>query len=198
MIRALTIGVISATAVFLLAPAPAIARDSREAIAARPELFSPETGLRIARYRGPTPDDIPLATRIDAAQARDLIAAGAAAIDVMAAAQSRYDELDGTWLVRAPRQSLPGAVWSPEVGRGTLSDEMTRYFADTLNRLTNGDRSRPIVVFCIADCWMGWNAAQRAARRGYDHVYWLRDGTDGWLDAGWPLEPAAPIPVDVE
>ena len=120
------------------------------------------------------------------------------AIDVFGAAQSRYDELDGTWLVSKTRYSLPGAIWLPEVGRGRLAKEMQDYLAGNLQRLTSFDKDHPIMVFCVADCWMSWNAAQRISELGYTQVYWYRLGTDGWQDIGEPLHPVDPVPVAVD
>ena len=162
-----------------------------------PHLFHEQTGFRIERQRAPTPDDIPPPAQfVDATGARAAIEAGAVAVDVFGAPQSRYDELDGTWLVRGPRDSLPGAVWLPEVGRGVLTDDMQGYLETNLARLTGGDVSRPLVIFCVADCWMSWNAAQRVADLGYREVLWFRLGTDGWLDEGWDLAPVEPVPVE--
>ncbi len=61
-------------------------------------------------------------------------------------------------------------------------------------RLTHGDKARTIVTFCLADCWMSWNAAKRLHALGYTHVQWLSEGTDGWHDAGLPLVDATPEP----
>lgn len=164
----------------------------------RPDLFNETTGLRIDRYRAPTPDDVPGANRVDAKTAKTMFQKGALAIDVFGAPQSRFDELDGTWMVSKQRLSLPGAVWLPEVGRGSTDETIQAYFAKHLERLTQNDKSLPIVLFCIADCWMSWNAAQRATALGYTNVHWLAEGTDGWLDEGWSLEPVDPVPVDVD
>lgn len=167
--------------------------------ARRPELFDPETGYRIGRQRAPTPDDIPApAVLVSPEEARDLLNDGAVALDVFAAQQSRFDELDGTWLVSKQRLSLPGAVWLPEVGRGQLGDEMEDYLAINLERMTQGDKARALLVYCVADCWMSWNAAQRIAALGYSRVYWFRLGTDGWLDIGEDLVPVEPVPVNVD
>ncbi len=167
--------------------------------ARRPDLFHAETGLRIARQRAPTPDDIPPpAMRIDTAGAARLIGAGALALDVFGALQSRYDDLDGTWLVGKAHRSIPGASWLPEVGRGMLSGRLKRYLKVNIERLTGGNREHPIVVFCVADCWMSWNGAQRIAKLGYRRVYWFALGTDGWLDSGRQLAPIKPIPVNVD
>lgn len=184
---------------FALSPVMATAEGYASIRADHPELFHDETGLRIERQRAPTPDDIPgPALFVDAAAARAAVEAGAVVLDVFGAAQSRYDELEGTWLVKEPRMSLPGATWLPEVGRGTLTDAMQSYLETNLERLTDGDPARPLVIFCVADCWMSWNAAQRVADLGYENVLWFRLGTDGWLDEGWELAPVTPVPVDTD
>ena len=181
-----------------LTGSPAMAASTKDLSAKRPDLFNAETGLRIDRYRAPTPDDIPNGQRIDDERVKALLAKGVLAIDVFGAPQSRFDELDGTWMVSEQRLSLPGAVWLPEVGRGTENETIQSYFAQNLDRLTSGDKDAPMVLFCIADCWMSWNAAQRAKALGYTCVYWFAEGTDGWLDAGWGLAPVDPVPVSVE
>lgn len=175
------------------------AADTASLRALRPDLFHPETGYRIERQRAPTPDDIPGPARMTGApEVRRLLDEGAVAIDVFGALQSRYDELDGTWLVNGPRDSLPGAIWLPEVGRGYLTEDMQAYLADNLERLSGGDRATTIIVFCVADCWMSWNAAQRIAALGYENVAWFRLGTDGWQDEGWPLAPVEPVPLALD
>ena len=178
--------------------APAIAASSEEHRTKRPELFHPETGLRISRQRAPTPEDVPGANRVTAAEVRAMARTGAVLLDVGAAVQSRYDELDGTWLIREQHETLPGAVWLPEVGRGTLSPEMQTYLETNVAWLTDDDPVRQIVVFCIADCWMSWNATQRLTGLGYQYVHWFAEGIDGWLDAGWQLAPVDPVPVRVD
>lgn len=182
----------------LLVADPLAARGTVEHRKADPALFHSETGYRIDKQRAPTPDDIPGPAKVvTAVEARSLIEDGALPLDVSAAAQSRYDELSGTWLVSEPRMSLPGAVWLPETGRGTLTDEMQTYLAQEL-AVSSGSLDRAIVVFCVADCWMSWNAAQRIASLGYTEVHWFPLGTDGWIENGWPLYPVEPRPVAVD
>lgn len=182
-----------------VAPLPGLSESYLSVQERRPDLFDPRTGLRVGRQRAPTPEDIPPpARRVDAAQVAQAISRGALALDVFGATRSRYDELDGTWLVSTRRMSLPGAIWLPEVGRGQLADEMQRYLFDTVAQYVPGPADRAIVVFCIADCWMSWNAAQRLATAGYAEVLWFREGTDGWAEAGLPLAPLDPVPVPVD
>ena len=173
------------------------AASSSEHMAKRPELFHPDSGLRIARQRAPTPDDVPGAVRIDARQVQELSAAGALLLDVGPALQSRFDDLDGTWLVSGGHQSIPGAVWLPEVGRGVLESVMQGYLSENLATQTSGP-NHTIVVFCMADCWMSWNAVQRILALGYPNVFWFAEGVDGWLDQGWDLDAIEPVPVTVD
>jgi len=71
---------------------------------------------------------------------------------------------------------------------------MADYFSKGLERATHSDHTKLIVFYCLADCWMSWNAAKRALSLGYPNVAWYRDGTDGWLAAGLPLKDATPEP----
>jgi len=49
------------------------------------------------------------------------------------------------------------------------------------------------VFYCLASCWMSWNAAKRALELGYTNVAWYPEGTDGWADQGLPLEGRVPM-----
>ena len=73
---------------------------------------------------------------------------------------------------------------------------MDAYFRSQLARLSGGDKLRPIVIFCVVDCWMSWSAVQRAYRYGYRNLYWYRDGTDIWSSKGLPLEAVQPVPLE--
>ena len=188
---------IRALLLLVLAASPALAASTDEHRTKRPELFHPDTGLRVSRQRAPTPDDVPGARRVDALQVQELAASGALLLDVGPALQSRFDELDGTWLVPRDHRSLPGAVWLPEVGRGELEPVMQRYLSANLSKLTAGT-DHAIVVFCMADCWMSWNGVQRIRSHGYANVLWFAEGVDGWLDRGWDLEAIEPVPVAVD
>ena len=58
------------------------------------------------------------------------------------------------------------------------------------------DKSRPVLFYCMTDCWMSWNAAKRAVEWGYGSVIWYPLGTDGWENAKLPLEENRPYTVD--
>jgi PQQ-dependent catabolism-associated CXXCW motif protein len=91
-----------------------------------------------------------------------------------------------------PRRDIPGSLWLPDVGRGGLSEPLDAYFRASLARATGGDKAAPVVFYCLADCWMSWNATKRAASYGYTRLYWYREGTTGWEAASLPTAEATP------
>jgi PQQ-dependent catabolism-associated CXXCW motif protein len=121
---------------------------------------------------------------------------GTILIDVLPE-QKRPDNLPANtlWIPKA-RFNIPGSVWLPDVGRGALSDSMDAYYRSNLERLTDADRSRTIIIYCLAECWMSWNAAKRAIEYGYSSVYWYPGGTDDWTAAGLPTEESQSVPLD--
>jgi PQQ-dependent catabolism-associated CXXCW motif protein len=100
----------------------------------------------------------------------------------------------GTIWHRKVRADIPDSIWLPDTGYGQLPSVMERYFEDNLRDVTAGDRSRHLVFYCLADCWMSWNAAKRAMALGYVRVDWYAGGTDEWAAHGLPLEPREPKP----
>lgn len=153
------------------------------------------SGYRMGDYRAPTPHAVPGGRAISTDEARVLHAEPSVVwIDVLPAARRPEGLPPGTLWRPSPRLGIPGSIWLPEAGRGFLSTEVEAWFRDTLARATGGDLSRPIVFYCLADCWMSWNAARRAALWGYRAVYWYRDGTDGWEAAGQAVERLHPEP----
>ena len=71
---------------------------------------------------------------------------------------------------------------------------MEDYLKAGLQRITGGDFAKPLVIYCLRDCWMSWNAAKRILSLGYRNVVWYPDGTDGWDEAGLPFAESNPLP----
>jgi len=156
------------------------------------------TGFRIKHYRAATPDDVPGGIRVEIDELEKiLVAEDVVLVDVMPATGAGYDPKTGVWRLARTHEHIPGSTWLPDVGRGLISDELDAYFRTNLDRLTGGDKARPLVIYCQSDCWMGWNAVQRAAGYGYATIYWYPDGIDGWRDWEKPFAPAKAVPVDV-
>ena len=144
-------------------------------------------------YRAPTPATLRGARVITTAEAEAIWRAGAASfVDVMPHV-SRPPELPPATIWREKRRSnIPVSVWLADTGYGELSPAAEAHLKAGLERITAGDRSRPVVIYCVRDCWMSWNAAKRAVAAGYAAVAWYPEGTDGWQDAGLPLIEARP------
>jgi quinoprotein dehydrogenase-associated probable ABC transporter substrate-binding protein/PQQ-dependent catabolism-associated CXXCW motif protein len=154
-------------------------------------------GYRLDHYRAPTPETVRGATVIDTAGLRELLdKGGAVALDVLPAPRQPAGMKPGTpW---SPlRRDIPGSVWLPDLGQATPTPAMEAWFRARLRALTGGDLDRPVVVYCLDQCWLSWNAARRVAEYGWRHVLWYRGGTDAWARAGLALARATPdVPPD--
>lgn len=160
-----------------------------------PPGVDPASGYRIDHYRAPTPDRLPGGTVLGDRGAALAVKAGTRIlIDVMAEGVAT-DPLTDSLVVTKQRRTIPGAVWLPGVGLGRPDPATERSYGQALEALTGGDKGKGLMIFCIADCWHSWNAARRAVLAGYTDVAWYPHGTDGWLEMGLPLAPAAPDPM---
>lgn len=173
----------------LAAVAVPAAADQRQAVA--------EPGdYRLEDFRAPVPATLQGATVLTTEALVDLrrLRPDIVLIDVLPAPRKPKELRPGAIWIPKARRNVPGSVWLPNTGYGVLPVEEEEYFRSGLRRLTDGDRARPLVFYCLADCWMSWNAAKRALSWGYTSVYWYPDGTDGWAAAGLPLLDAVPEP----
>lgn len=150
-------------------------------------------GYRGKPYRAPVPDTLAGATVLSTDQAHRIWKSGAAHfIDVLPRLPKPAKLPEGTVWRDKPRDSIPGSIWLPNVGYQTIPEIDADYFRQGLAAVTAGDKSKPVVIFCQADCWMSWNAAKRAIEYGYTDISWYPDGTDGWRAAGYQLERVEP------
>ncbi|MAU47974.1 MAG: rhodanese [Yangia sp.] len=150
---------------------------------------------RMEEYRAPVPATLAGATVVGPEEAHALWQAGETAfIDVLPQAPRPPNLPEGTIWRDKPRESIPGATWLPNVGYGAIAEVTETYFRDGLAAATDGDLAHPVLFFCLEDCWMSWNAAKRALGFGYETVYWLPEGTDGWTLWDYPTERLIPRP----
>ena len=150
---------------------------------------------RMDQYRAPTPETISGGVPLDTPAARHLWKDGGAVwIDVLAAPHRPADLPSSAVWLPVPRRDIPGSLWLPDVGRGELNAKLEAYFRANLEQATKDRRDVKVVFYCLANCWMSWNAAKRAISWGYTRIYWYRDGTDGWEAAKLPLARATPLP----
>jgi PQQ-dependent catabolism-associated CXXCW motif protein len=164
-------------------------------VAARAGEAPPEPdSYRQSDYRAPTPASLKGARVLTTDEAAAMWRAGQAAfVDVLPQApRPKNLPADVVWRDK-PRFDIPGSIWLPDTGYGELAPVMLDYFRRGLDK-ARGGRSRPLVFYCLKDCWMSWNAARRALALGYSDVDWYPEGSDGWAAAGLPLEKRAPEP----
>ncbi|NYZ12748.1 PQQ-dependent catabolism-associated CXXCW motif protein [Azospirillum sp. RWY-5-1] len=149
-------------------------------------------GYRLSDYRAPTPDGLAGATTLDTDGVRALLERGdAIPINVLKLERSTLP--GAPWLLPAPRPQIPGSLWLPNVGTGAPDAGTAAWFATVLHRMTGGNVGRALLFYCLADCWMSWNAAKRALSLGYRNVHWYPAGMDGWIEAGLPTEEVPPL-----
>ena len=146
-------------------------------------------------YRAPTPASLQGARTVSTAEAEMLWREKAAVfIDVMPRAPRPANLPAGTIWRDKPRFDIPGSAWLPDTGYGLLAAATESYLETAIAMLAAGDRAKPLVIYCLRNCWMSWNAARRAVTWGYTQVIWYPDGTDGWQEADLPLAEAQPMP----
>ncbi|ORE96636.1 Hypothetical protein ATO13_07220 [Stappia sp. 22II-S9-Z10] len=149
-------------------------------------------GFRSAPYRAPVPATLTGATVVTTETAATLYESGATFIDVLPVPPRPANLPAGTLWRTPPRSDIPGSIWLPNTGYDRLTDAMDAWYRARLDDAAEGDTASPLVFYCLADCWMSWNAAKRAVGYGYSNVHWYPQGTDGWAAAGHPLEPRTP------
>jgi len=138
----------------------------------------PTNTIRTGNYDAPTPTQIAGASVITTPQLRDMLVSQKSTVLI--------DVLGGNQTV-----SLPGAVWLRGAGLGTsFNDAVQQRLAARLAELTGGDKTRPVVFFCLSrTCWLSHNAALRAVASGYSNVRWYRGGRRAWEAAELAMEP---------
>jgi PQQ-dependent catabolism-associated CXXCW motif protein len=152
-------------------------------------------GYRTEDYRAPTPATLRGARVVTTDEAEAMWRRGEAAfIDVLPHAPRPANLPPGTLWRERPRLDVPGSIWLPDTGYGVLAPATEDYLRAGLNAAAGGDLAKSLVVYCLRDCWMSWNAAKRALAMGYKNVVWYPDGTDGWQAAGLPLATVQPHP----
>ena len=156
-------------------------------------------GYRLDHYRAPVPAGLTGATTVEVLETKALVDAGETIlIDVLPRPPKPAGLPEGTLWRPRPRHNIPGSLWLANTGFGALAPEVEAYFADNLDRASGGDKDRKMLFYCLADCWMSWNAAKRALALGYRQVYWFPGGTDAWEATGYDLAESDPVPMGGE
>jgi PQQ-dependent catabolism-associated CXXCW motif protein len=116
----------------------------------------------------PTPRDVPGAKTIHTDELRDLLSQNKPLLIDVALDSWGY--------------TLPGAVGLQGIGHGAaFSEGPQARFAHKINDLTDGDMTKPVVVFCVnSERFTSYNAALQLAALGYTDVRWYRGGVEAW------------------
>ena len=161
--------------------------------AAFAETVPEPSDYRTDAYRAPVPAAITGGRTVDTDEAYELWEAGVPFIDVFPRAPKPANLPEGTIWREKPHTSIAGALWLPNVGYGRIADVTAAYFRRGLEGVTDGDKAKPVVLFCREECWMSWNAARRAIEWGYGAVIWYPEGVDGWNVWEYPTERLKPV-----
>jgi rhodanese-related sulfurtransferase len=139
---------------------------------------APSAEIRPGDYTAATPREIPGAKVMRTAELRRLLQAAGGEPPLL------FDVIGGEG-----HQTLPGAIWIPEAGRGrSFDDPLQGHLAKFLEFATKGNRGRTLIFYCTGPrCWLSYNASLRAARLGYTAVYWYRGGLQSWGASGGAL-----------
>ena len=152
-------------------------------------------GYRTDNYRAPVPATLAGVRVLSTEQAEAIWRSGSGVfIDVLPRPPKPPNLPAGTIWRDKPRLNIPGSIWLPDTGYGTLAATTEDYLRNGLARASGGNSAKLLVIYCLADCWMSWNAAKRALSYGYSNVAWYPEGTDGWQRADLPLVDSRPEP----
>lgn len=137
-------------------------------------------GLYQGAMHGYTPSEVTGGTVVDTKQLVKLIAAEHPILLDVAEKDRKPPAMgkDTPWF--PIHRTIPGAVFLQGGGSGTSDPAFEQAFKARVATLTGDDLNKPIVTFCHPDCWGSYNAAKRLIGLGYKHVYWDRDGVEGW------------------
>lgn len=188
----------SASVLALLAPAVRAEDPDHAKLRVPPEPGEapPEpSGYRMDDYRKPVPKTLAGAKVVDTLAAEKLLEQQQAIfIDVFPKPPKPVNLPAGTLWIDPKHDTIAGAHWVPNVGYGVTPLGVDDYFRSTLTKLSAAEPGKPLLFFCLRDCWMSWNAAKRAMEWGYKDVIWYPEGTDGWQEAGNDLASVASMP----
>jgi PQQ-dependent catabolism-associated CXXCW motif protein len=152
-------------------------------------------GYRTDNYRAPVPVTLAGVRVLTTEEAEAIWRSGSGAfIDVLPRPPKPPNLPAGTIWRDKPRLNIPRSIWLPDTGYGTLAAATEDYLRNGLASASGGNNAKLLVIYCLADCWMSWNAAKRALSYGYSNVAWYPEGTDGWQRADLPLVDSQPEP----
>ena len=129
---------------------------------------------RVAQLGTFTPNALPGARLVSAAEVQKLAAEGAVVVDTRTETEFKAKRLPTARFVPYVEKSLKDVAYDAKV--------------DDFAGLKALDPSRPTVFLCNgAECWKSYKASKAALAAGFGKVYWFRGGVPEWEKAGLPL-----------
>lgn len=126
---------------------------------------------KVAQMGTFTPNALPGAKVVSAAEVRDLIGQGAVVVDTRNEKEFKA-------------RHIPKAVFVPYHEK-SLKDVAYDAKLDDFSGLDKLDPAKPTVFHCNgAECWKSYKASKAAVARGFKQVYWFRGGMPEWETAG--------------
>ena len=141
----------------------------------------PATQLRTVGYHEPTPTRIPGGKVVTTAELKAMLEQPSRPyiIDVLGGGVHR---------------TIAGAFWMIGAGAGDMDRDEEKRFAGAIAAFAGGDKSRPMVFYCVdSECWLSYNAALRAIALGYTNVMWYRGGIASWRTSEGPMTQSDPF-----
>ncbi len=103
------------------------------------------------------------------------------------------EQLNGTPLVLTTSDqnpTIPGAILINVPNAGAVTDEWQGALRVLMDRISNGDKNRPIITFAWSmNRWHARNLALRLVALGYTNVHWYRGGWEAWDAHDLPMAP---------
>lgn len=131
--------------------------------------------LHSGQFHGPTPNRLPGGTVITTGALQQLLQSNPGTLV--------FDVLNGQYRLMNAMNAVPASA------PGDFNDQTQQQFGQFLQQVTQGNRSVPMVYYCLNNqCWMSYNAALRAVNMGFTQVYWYRGGVESWAQAGLPTQ----------
>lgn len=118
-----------------------------------------------------TPNSLPGAAVVNAAQVRQLVAEGAVIVDTRSEKEYKTKRIPQAVFIPYHEKSLKDVAFDPA--------------KDDFKDLAKLDKDKPTIFSCNgAECWKSYKASKMALANGFKKVYWFRGGLPEWEASG--------------
>jgi rhodanese-related sulfurtransferase/ABC-type phosphate/phosphonate transport system substrate-binding protein len=118
-----------------------------------------------------TPNSLPGADIVKAADVRKLVAEGAVIVDTRSEKEYKAKRIPQAVFVPYHEKSLKDVAFDPA--------------KDDFRDLAKLDKDKPTIFSCNgAECWKSYKASKAAVAAGFKKVYWFRGGLPEWESSG--------------